>query len=145
MKRFLMLVGVAAVAGAVYAAAASGSQQSTGPTAKQFKALKSQVAALTKKVKTNQQHLDALAFAYVHCSLHSEIGVDRRGATSFGYSFSPDGINSSFTTALDLDTSGTPTYSITPFNAADSGCRSLIGLALRHNPDSVLAKFGERR
>jgi hypothetical protein len=50
MKRFLMLVGVAAVAAAMYVAAAPGSQQATGPTAKQFKALKKQVASLNKKV-----------------------------------------------------------------------------------------------
>lgn len=51
MKRFLMLVGVAAVAAAMYVAAAPGSQQAAGPTAKQFKALKKQVASLSKSVK----------------------------------------------------------------------------------------------
>jgi hypothetical protein len=51
MKRFLMLVGVAAVAAAMYVAASPASQQSRGPTAKQFKALKAQVASLNKTVK----------------------------------------------------------------------------------------------
>jgi len=51
MKRFLMLVGVAAVAAAMYVAASPASQQSRGPTAKQFKALKAQVASLSKTVK----------------------------------------------------------------------------------------------
>jgi len=46
MKRFLMLVGVFAVVGTPYVAAASGSQQSSVPTAKQFAALKKKVAGL---------------------------------------------------------------------------------------------------
>ena len=51
MKRFLMLVGVAVVAAAMYVAASPAIQQSKGPTAKQFKALKAQVASLSKTVK----------------------------------------------------------------------------------------------
>ena len=142
MNRFLMLVGVAAVAGAMYAAAASGSQQSVGVTAQQFAALKRQVATLSRKVNTAQKDVNAVAFAYAHCSLHSKIGIDLRGDPSggYGYAFSPDGINSSFTTGLDLDTSGSPTYVITPFNNADSGCRSLVGIAARHNTGSALAQ-----
>jgi hypothetical protein len=52
MKRFLMLVGVGVVAGAMYVAAAPGSRQSAAPTAKQFASLKKQVASLNKTVKT---------------------------------------------------------------------------------------------
>ena len=51
MKRFLMLVGVAVVAAAMYVAASPASQQAKGPTAKQFKALKNQVTALGHTVK----------------------------------------------------------------------------------------------
>ena len=51
MKRFLMLVAVATVAGAMYVAAAPGSQQSRGPTARKFAALKRQVGGLTKTLK----------------------------------------------------------------------------------------------
>jgi hypothetical protein len=47
MKRLLMLVSVAVVAGTMYVAASSASQQATGPTAKQFNALKKQVASPT--------------------------------------------------------------------------------------------------
>src|SRR5207248_7682130 len=50
MKRFWMLLGVAVVAGAMYVAAAPGSRQATGPTARQFAALKKQVALLNKKL-----------------------------------------------------------------------------------------------
>ena len=51
MKRFLMLVGVGVVAAAMYVAASPASRQAKGPTAKQFKALKNQVASLSKTVK----------------------------------------------------------------------------------------------
>ena len=51
MKRFLMLVGVAVVAGAMYVAASPASRQAKGPTARQFKALKKQVTTLSKTVK----------------------------------------------------------------------------------------------
>jgi hypothetical protein len=51
MKRFLMLFGVAAVAGAMYVASAAGGQQSRGPSARQFAALKKQVAGLSNTVK----------------------------------------------------------------------------------------------
>ena len=123
MRQFLMLVGVAAVAGAMYVAAASGSQQSTGPTAKQFKALKAQVATLSKKLKTTQNDLNAVAFAYLHCSLPSELGVSQFNL----------GGTETHTTALDL-AGGTPTYELTPYNSADTGCQSLVGAApLRHN------------
>ena len=118
MSKFLMLVGVAAVAGAMYVAAASGSQQSAGPTAKQFKALKAQVATLSKKVKTTQSDLNTLAFAYIHCSLPAEIGVSQF----------PLGGTETHTTALDL-AGASPAYELTPFNSADSACQSLVGLA----------------
>ena len=95
-----MLAGVAAVAGAMYVATASGSQQSRGPAAKQFKALKTQVATLSKKLKTTQNDLDSLAVAYVHCSLPSEIGVAQKGGSTFGYSFTAGG-NTFYTAALE--------------------------------------------
>lgn len=149
MRSFLMMAGVAAVAGAMYVATASGSQQSRGPTAKQFKALKTQVATLSKKLKTTQNDLDSLAVAYVHCSLPSEIGVAQKGGSTFGYSFTAGG-NTFYTAALDLADS-TPVspvnWELTPFNAADPACQSLVGAAaLRHHAASVIGqKFAQRR
>jgi hypothetical protein len=142
MKRFLMLVGVAVVAAAMYVAASPASQQASGPTAKQFKALKKQVALLSKKLKTTQNDLDGLAAFYVHCSLHSRIGISQRGSASTGYLYGTTTSPSSatLTTALDLVTVGTPTYYVTPFNGADSTCNALIGLALPRNAGSVLAQ-----
>jgi outer membrane murein-binding lipoprotein Lpp len=145
MKRFLMLVGVAVVAAAMYVAASPASQQAKGPTAKQFRALKAQVATLAKKLKTTQSNLNTLAAVYLHCSLHSEIGINQRGSNStVGYEFT-DGVTTAPTTALDLATSGTPNYVVTPFNSADAACQPLVGLALRHNAGSVLAqKFAQK-
>jgi hypothetical protein len=148
VRRFLMLVSVAAVAAAMYVAASSASQVSKGPTAKQFAALSKKVTALTKRVKTDETNLNTLAFAYVHCSLHSTIGIVRLGDASgnqaSGYFYSPDGGTTlNLTTALDLATSGTPTYVLTPFNTSDSGCTSLIGAAARHHTAAAIARtFG---
>jgi hypothetical protein len=131
MKRFLMFVGVAAVAGAMYVAAASGSQQSSGPTAKQFKALKTQVAALSKKLKTTQTDLNTLAFAYVHCSLPSMLTIDQRSGYQNG---------AGTTTALDVGNIN-PAYFLTTFNNSDSGCQSLVGAApLRHQAARTIAQ-----
>jgi hypothetical protein len=60
MKRFLMLVAVAAVAGAMYVAAAPGGQQAQAPTARQFTALKKKVARLSKTLKTLKKSESAL-------------------------------------------------------------------------------------
>jgi hypothetical protein len=139
MKRFLMLVGVAVVAAAMYVAASPASQQAKAPTAKQFKALKAQVAKLAKSLKTTQNDLDSFAAVYLHCSLHSRIGISQRGNTTTGYLYGTSTTNAP-TTALDLVTVGTPTYYVTPFNGADSTCNSLIGLALRHNAGTMLAQ-----
>jgi predicted MFS family arabinose efflux permease len=136
MKRFLMLVAVAVVAGAMYVAASPASQQSRGPTAKQFKALKKQVAALSKKVNTVQNDVASVAIAYIHCSLPSEIGVSQRGNSTSGYLFG-NSTASTPTTALDL-ASSSPTYVLTPYNASDAQCQQLIGAVLRHRPATAV-------
>jgi hypothetical protein len=141
MSRFLMLVGVAAVAGAMYVAAASGSHQSAGPTAKQFKALKTEVAVLSKKLKTTQNNLNGLATAYVHCSLPSEFGIGQKGGSTFGYDFTPGVGNPFFTTALDFASGSQVNFELTPFNSTDSLCQSLVGAAaLRHHATRLIAE-----
>jgi putative Ca2+/H+ antiporter (TMEM165/GDT1 family) len=100
MKRFLMLVGVAAVAAAMYVAAAPGSQQATTPTAKQFNALKKQVASLSKSLKAlkkdEKQVKDAAAAAVNYiglCFLTTDgtniatLPVGEFGNTSSGFLF----------------------------------------------------------
>jgi hypothetical protein len=151
MRRFLMLAAFAAVAAAMYVAAASGSQQSRGPTAKQFKALKTQVATLSKKLKTTQNDLSALALAYVHCSLPSEIGLAEKpsgGGSGWGYDFTFGDGTPGFAAALDLAATAPAApvqWEITPFNYLDSGCQSLVGAsAIRHHAVRLITqKFAQ--
>jgi hypothetical protein len=125
MTRFLMLVAVAAVAGGMYVAAATGSQQAAGPTAKQFKALKLQVAALQKKVKSVQSEADGEGAVILHCMLHSVIGVKQNSNYSVGNPITGTG------TALDLAPTGATTL-IAAFNS-DPACMDFVGqLGLRH-------------
>src|SRR6266550_3407764 len=99
MKRFLMLVAVAAVAGAMYVAASPASQQSKGPTLKQFNALKKQVASLSKQVKTIiKPEADAAVAIIGACYLKDNgngtasflvMPVSQRGTSANGYEFGP--------------------------------------------------------
>lgn len=121
MTRFLTLVGVAVVAAAMYVAAAPGSQQAKGPTAKQFNALRKEVATLNKKlaaltkseaaVKAEADDADGfingcLVSTNAGAWAVSEFGDGTNG--TFGYQYSNNGTDFSFVTALDFDTSNTP-------------------------------------
>lgn len=134
MKRFLMLVGVAAVAAAMYVAAAPGSQQATTPTAKQFNALKKQVATLSKTVKTlkageksAKSEADA-AVAFIGGCLISQgagaLGVTQFGGPTDGFLFGSSVTNSP-RTALDGDASPTPGAFL---QAVDPTCITAGGL-----------------
>jgi hypothetical protein len=109
MKRFLILVGVAVVAAAMYVAAGSASRRSVGPTAKQFAALKKQVASLSKQLKTvKAEAADADGFVE-SCLVSNNSGVlpiNEFGdpAGTFGYQYF-DGSAIVDTTALDVDLS----------------------------------------
>jgi hypothetical protein len=118
MKRFLMLVGVAAVAAAMYVAASPASQQSRGPTLKQFNALKKQVATLNKKLKAVKSEADASVTIIGACYLKDngngtvsflDMPVSRLGNSSAGYLFGTSGTNAP-TTALDEVTSSPQAY-----------------------------------
>ena len=149
MTRILMVVGVAAVAGAMYVAGASGSQQSRpGPTMKQFKALKAQVAflkgqfaalngtvgrqstredaRLTKLENDDAQVLQEteLAVGFISgCFLNSggsyrELPVSQFGSASAGFLFGTSGSSATPRTALDIDTSGSPMAYLQEVNPA---------------------------
>lgn len=147
MKRFLMLVGVAVVAAAMYVAAAPGSQQASGPTAKQFKALKTQVTSLSKKVNALKTETDALAGFVGSCLLSSNagaVGVSQFGDTTTGYLFGTGtGTGaSSPRTALDADASGTPGAFL---QAVDPTCITAGGLkGLTHTDSGRLMLRAER-
>jgi outer membrane murein-binding lipoprotein Lpp len=139
MKRFLMLVAVAVVAGAMYVAAAPGSQQAKGPTAKQFKALKAQVASLSKTVKQLK------TFAGIDLTLLTDcvkvaVPIDQFGdgvsaTPTEGYEYSttstPNGADTALTTALDAASTSDP--GALYITGGDSSCGTFVnGTALRH-------------
>jgi outer membrane murein-binding lipoprotein Lpp len=133
MKRFLMLVAVAVVAGAMYVAASPASQQSRGPTAKQFKALKKQVATLSKKLNGVKAEADAAVGIIGACYLNQPgsatafkvMMVSQRGiaGTGPGYLFGTSA-SSAPTTALDVVTSSPQAY----LQEVDPQCATLSGL-----------------
>jgi hypothetical protein len=118
MNRFLMLVAVAVIASAMYVAASPAGQQSRGPTAKQYRAMKKQVAKMSKILKTVKRQAQ-YARDYVHdCLRSTEAGAVAVGefgdavTHTYGYQYF-DGTNTHYTTALDIDTNPSST---TAFN-----------------------------
>ena len=136
MKRFLMLVAVAAVAGAMYVAAAPGSQQAAPPTAAQFAALKKQVASLNKTLKALKKEetqvktaaVDAAGFISDCFVKGGVVPVSQFGDPNgtFGFEYTPDGTTQTKRTGLDVDGSTAPQGFI---QAVDSSCVSSGGSA----------------
>lgn len=132
MKRLLMFVGVAVVAAAMYVAASPASQQGSGPTAKQFSALKKQVAGLSKTLKATKKESDAVAGFLSDCFLSQTAGVygvSQVGdpAGTFGYQFLASGSTTPVSTsAMDFDAGTTPDAY---FQAVDPSC---VSTALKH-------------
>jgi hypothetical protein len=120
MKQLWMLVGVAVVAGTMYVAAAPGSRQATAPTARQFAALKKQVASLNKKLTAltkDEKAVKTAAVAAVEyigaCFLDSNgnienLQVNDFGDTTTGFLFGTSGSGTSTSrSALDVNVAGT--------------------------------------
>lgn len=136
MKRLLMFVGVAVVAAAMYVAASPASQRSSGPTEKQFLALKKTVTSLNKKLKTAKAEAD-FDTAYIGCLVSVSNGsisvlalpVSQFGTSSSGFLFG-DSTTSTPRTALDVNTTS-PTDVLQEF---DPSCLSASGLkhGLKH-------------
>lgn len=153
MKRFLMLVAVAAVAGGMYVAAAPGGQRAAGPTAIQFAALKKQVAVLSKKLKalkTDEGKVKAVAVDadgfIVTCLLKAgAVPVNQFGdpAGTQGFLYGTAGTPptaSTVRTALDVDPAATPGGFI---QAVDPGCIG-SGSAAAHSSGSHVLIRPER-
>lgn len=133
MRRFLMLVSVAAVAAAMYVAASSASQVSKGPTAKQFSALKKQVAGLSKQVKTLNTETGAVIGVLAAC-MQGAVPINEFGDPSgtFGYHWVDPTNGEILTTALDA-TSSTDTGALWITGSTGTGCQTaLTGAALHH-------------
>jgi hypothetical protein len=150
MKRFLMLVGVAAVAGAMYVAASPASQQSRGVTAKQFKALKKQVATLSKTLKAAKAEADAAVEIIGACYLKDNgngtagfavMPVSRLGNSAAGYLFGTSATNAP-TTALDEVTSSPQAY----LQEVDPQCatQSFLRHGAVHSASSRIARWAAR-
>ena len=128
MKRFLLLAGVAVVAAAMYVAASPASQQARGPTAKQFNALKKQVASLSKSEKALKKEADAEA-GVLTCLVAGNSGllpVNQFGTTTTGFLFGTTTAATSVRSALDLDKSATPGALLV---AVDPACVTSSGSA----------------
>jgi hypothetical protein len=118
----------------MYVAASPASQQSRGPTLKQFNALKKQVATLSKTLKTVVKPEADISASYILTCLSSVSGgsitihampVSQRGSTTSGYLFGTS-VSSTPTTALDINTTA-PTDVLQEF---DPSC---LSGALRHS------------
>ena len=132
MKKFVLLLAVGLVAGAMYVAAAPAGQTAAGPTAAQFTALKAQVTKLQKQLKKTNSDVNFLGAVIGLCMLHQTVGVTERGDPSgtFGYEYNNGQGTTAPTTALDL--SGSPTYMLLTLNPDPQlKCSNLVG-GLRH-------------
>jgi len=128
MKRFLMLVGVAVVAAAMYVAAAPGSQQAKGPTLKQFNALKKQVATLSKSLKTVKGEATQAEGFIAQCLISANGGAlptTQFGSNTSGYLFGTTA-TSAPRTALDIDVGASPQGFL---QTVDPGCITSNGAA----------------
>jgi hypothetical protein len=131
MKRFLMLVGVAVVAGAMYVAASPASQQAKAPTAKQFNALKKQVGTLTKSLKTDTTLLKDCMKIAVPINQFGDPDGSLSG-TKQGYRYGHGSTTTLgpattelFTTGLDV--SSTSDTGAVWFVGGDSSCGTALG------------------
>jgi hypothetical protein len=148
MKRFLMLVGVAVVAAAMYVAASPASQQASGPTTKQFNALKKQVASLSKNLNNVKKEADAavglIGACYLNASANFEdLKVSQKGTINPlgpGYLFGTTGTNAP-TTALDIATSSPPQAYL---QEIDPQCIAILGGLRHHAGSSQLRRWVER-
>jgi hypothetical protein len=149
MNRFLLLVGVAVVAAAMYVAASPAGQKST-PTARQFNALKKQVATLSK-TETAVKKLAVAEATLLTACMKIAVPVNQFGdpdgtgsGTKQGYRYgenSPTVLGPAateiFTTGLDV--SSTSDTGAVWFTGGDSTCGTALG---QHALGHAAAKAG---
>lgn len=131
MKQFLLLLGVAAVAGAMYVAGASGSQQAKFASQKEVAALQKKVTVLTSELKKTVKPEADLSASYILTCLAQVSGGSvtvhtlsalQRGSTTSGYLFGSTAATSAPTTALDIAPQGTtPTAVLQEFDPSCLG------------------------
>jgi hypothetical protein len=160
VKRFLVVLAAAAVAGVIYVAAAPGGQTAT-PTAKQFAALKKQVSLLSKKVKAQGAAISALKTAekgvkteaddavgfITNCLIAGQaLPINQFGDANgtFGYAYTATaGAQPTSRTALDVDTAATPgafLQGVAPSCISSGALRKTGGLTERRATIQAAAK-----
>lgn len=129
MRRFFALLAVAAIGATMYVAAAPGGLKATGPTARQFAALKSQVGKLQKQVTALKKEADAGLAITGLCVMHEPVGVDQFGSSTSGFLFgspqtAPTAVTATASTALDLSpsTEASPQHEFFELNTSQSAC-----------------------
>ena len=151
MKRFLLLLAVAAIAGAMYVAAAPGGALRAGPSWKQFTALQKQVASLKKQlVQVNKTATDADGFIH-GCFLTNSAGVlpvclfsdlsNIGGKQTYGYGYYATPGVLSYRTALNVDTSSNPQFFV---QVVDPACPT-AGAASHAGIGHLLGRFERTR
>jgi hypothetical protein len=148
MKRFLMVLAVAAVGAVTYVAAAPGSPQAAGPTARQFAALKRQVGNLQKQVKAAKNEADAGLGLITLCIMHKPVGIDQVGTTTSGYLFGPPQtaptvVTATAASALSLapSTETSPQNKFYALNTTQPACVKLANLASTLSSDRSVAAY----
>jgi len=153
MTRFSMLLAVAAVAGAMYVAAAPGGLRSSAPTAKQFKALTKKVTKLQAQVTSLQKEANSALGVLALCIMHQPVGVDAVGSSSDGYLFGPPqaaggpAVAATTTSALNLapTTEASPQHSFFELNTSQQTCVNIAKSASTLATKRLLATFAAGR
>jgi hypothetical protein len=138
MRRFLMFVGVAVVAAAMYVAASSASQVSNGPTAKQFAALKKQVGAESIQIKKLFTE-NKIVFGVLAACMQGALPIDQFGdptgslsGTDQGYVYATGGTGpvlgvTSYTTGLDVTSPSVAGALWITGSTGNTKCRTVLG------------------
>lgn len=130
MKRFLLVLALVGVAGATYVATAPGSQ-TAGPTAKQFRALKREVAGLKKQVSQVKVLALEEAVLLTDCMAVAkpvaQFGTD---GTTTGYEYTDNGGTPFPRSALNYAQPTDP--NVTYFTGGGSQCATDVSTSIRH-------------
>jgi hypothetical protein len=152
MTRFLTILAAAAVAGVMYVATAPGGLRSTGPTARQFKALSTKVTKLGKQVTNLKKEADATLGILGLCILHQPVGVDQVGTSTSGYLFGPPqtapaAVSAVATNALNLapSTEATPQHLFFELNTSKQSCVQLVTAANQLTAARAVAALASHR
>jgi len=134
MKRFTTVLAVAVLAGAVYVATAPGGQ-TAGPTARQFRSLRQQVARLQKDERRVKTLAIATAELLTVCMAKAapidQFGDTQNNPATFGYSYTDPNVNGGnpyFRTGLDFAPNDSEALWVT---GGTSACGTALNASLR--------------